>query len=408
MVAAPTTFEQIYKGHDFWVPSFNVKVKQKDLPAETNHDIIAVRYTDVVSEIDTFELTVNNWDAETRDFKYTGPGRAANPDKPNPFEPGQEIELWMGYLEPTKQEQRDPNKPDPLRLMLAGVITSITPSFPATGQPTMKVTGQNVLRALLTKPDTKSYENMKDSAIAETVGKRGNMKMGAQVVKVRGADDKARSEESPHDHILQHEQYDVVFLLQLAHRIGYDLLLEYESKGGKTIPFLSFRPSANRRPSLELEWGRSLIQFSPTLTTTRQVARVTVRYWNGKKKKVDSVTVDRDGIDFKPVSDASEKLYDRIKQGLREREDIITDQPFRERAKAREFAIGRLKEMARGLISGKGSTIGTADLRAGSVVRISGLGKIFSGTYFIRSTTHTIGATGYITEFDASLQEEKK
>ncbi len=397
--------DKIYLGRDFWVPAFDVKIRQKDLPAETNHDIISVRYTDAIDALDTFELTVNNWDAETRDFKYTGAGRGNGAEKINPFEPGQEIELWMGYFEPTKPENRDPSKPDPLRLMLAGLITSITPSFPSSGQPTLKVAGQNVLRALLTKQDTKAYKDMKDSDIAETVGKRKNLKIGTQPVEVRTAKE-ARSKESPHEHVLQADQYDIVFLHQRAQRIGYDLMLKYESKGGKDIPYLSFEPSTKRPPVLELEWGRSLIQFTPTLSTTRQVAKVTVRFWNGQKKKVESVTVDRDGIDFKPLRD--DHVYNRIKEGFRQTEDIIADQPFRDVRKAREFAISRLKQMARGLVSGKGSTIGTPDLRAGNVVVISGLGKTFSGSYLIKSTTHTIGTSGYITEFDATLQEEKK
>ena len=31
-----------------------------------------VTYKDNVKEIDSFELTVNNWDAEAQDFKYVG------------------------------------------------------------------------------------------------------------------------------------------------------------------------------------------------------------------------------------------------------------------------------------------------------------------------------------------------
>ena len=71
-----------------------------------------VSYKDNVEEIDSFELTVNNWDAETRKFKYS--------DR-DLFNPGQEIELNMGYLG---------SRAGGLRTMLRGEITSLVPPFP--------------------------------------------------------------------------------------------------------------------------------------------------------------------------------------------------------------------------------------------------------------------------------------
>ena len=37
-----------------------------------------VTYKDNIKEIDSFEMTVNNWDAETRTFKYVGAETAAD------------------------------------------------------------------------------------------------------------------------------------------------------------------------------------------------------------------------------------------------------------------------------------------------------------------------------------------
>ena len=52
-------------------------------------DILSVTYKDSVQEIDSFEITINNWDAATRAFKYSDQRL---------FDPGQSVELWMGYL----------------------------------------------------------------------------------------------------------------------------------------------------------------------------------------------------------------------------------------------------------------------------------------------------------------------
>jgi phage protein D len=404
MATAP---QQIYKGRDLWVPAFDVKIRAKEIPSISSKDIIAVKYTDAIDKIDSFELTVNNWDAGTRDFKYTGSASGKN-DGPatHLFDPGQEIELSMGYWKPTDPKQRDPNKPDPLRLMLAGIITSMTPSFPATGQPTLKVTGQNVLRALLTKQQTRIYENKSDSQIAKEIGSKGELKIGDITVDVE-IDSEAQSQEAVHDHVMQDGQYDILFLLQRAHRNGYDVVLKYKSKGGKTTPSLYFGPSSkDARASYQLEWGRSLMQFQPTLTTTHQVSKVTVRYWDGVKKKPVSVTVDRKQLNTKGLRDQA--TLDRMEQGFHEREDVITDQPFRDKKAATQYAKDRLERIAQDFVTARGSTFGTPDLRAGSVAEITGLGKTFTGRYFVTSTTHNLGVGGYVTEFEARLEEENK
>lgn len=402
-----TAFQQIYKGRDFWVPAFDVKIRSKELPSVSSKDITAVRYSDSVDQIDSFELTVNNWDADKRDFKYTG-SAAGRADGPNAhlFDPGQEIELSMGYWKPTAPAERDPNKPDPLHLMLVGIITSMTPNFPAAGQPTLKVTGQNVLRKLLTKQKTRFFEKKSDSQIAEEIGNTGDLKIGDLTVKVE-TDPTAKGQEANNDHVMQDNQYDILFLLQRAHRNGYDVFLRYKSSGGQTKPSLYFGPSSSQaRPSYQLEWGRSLTQFQPTLTTTRQVSQVTVRYWDGVKKKVVTVTTNRKQLDTKGLKD--DALLGRIEQGFHEREDIITDQPFRDKKAAEQYAKDRLERIAHDFVNGKGSTVGTPDLRAGSVMEMVGLGKTFSGRYFVKSTAHSLNTSGYVTEFDARLEEENK
>src|SRR4051812_34086063 len=65
----------------FYVPAFEVRLKPdpattvaRKLPLAVVRDVIQVTYKDNVNEVDGFELTINNWDARTLDFKYTGRG----------------------------------------------------------------------------------------------------------------------------------------------------------------------------------------------------------------------------------------------------------------------------------------------------------------------------------------------
>ena len=89
-------------GH-FYVPRFEVKIEGVGLPRDVLRDVIQVTYKDNIKEIDSFELTVNNWDAGVRTFKYIGSEtetglKASSPESARYrlFEPcGKEVEVWM-------------------------------------------------------------------------------------------------------------------------------------------------------------------------------------------------------------------------------------------------------------------------------------------------------------------------
>jgi phage protein D len=56
--------------------------------------------------------------------------------------------------------------------------------------------------------------------------------------------------------------------------------------------------------------------------------------------------------------------------------------------------------MALDYIQGEGACLGRADLKAGIVVNVTGLGKRFSGAYYVTSVTHTFAPKrGYMTTF---------
>ena len=53
-----------------------------------------------------------------------------------------------------------------------------------------------------------------------------------------------------------------------------------------------------------------------------------------------------------------------------------------------------------GLISGEGMCWGRTDLQAGKVIKLDGLGKRFSGQYYVTAVTHRYRSDrGYYTHF---------
>ena len=408
-------FVPIYKERDFYVPAFEIRVNGKPLPNYASKDVIEVQYKDSVDEIDSFDITVNNWDGEKLDFKYTGGTRedketARFAERSQLFDPGKVIELWMGYFKPTKED------PNPLRLMLIGKITKLTPNFPASGQPTLKVSGQNVLRQFKTKQETHEYTQKKYSAIAKEIGKKRPLKDTSGKSIPLLVNREAREREDVEPYVLQKNQFDIVFLLQLARHRSYELIFindekEPQYKNIKAYldepqkpPFLYFGPSIGlSKISYLLEWGKSLIQFQPTLTTTNQVSEVTVRGWDSLQKKPIKVTVKRKDLKTRPLSDR-QKL-EKLEEGFKEQREVVVDRPVFNEKDARKLAEAMMTENTKNMVTGSGSTVGIPDLRAGCFVQIQGLGLTFSGRYFIKSTTHTINASGYLTQFEARLEE---
>lgn len=367
------TAQPIYAGKEHYVPEFEVKIAGSEAPREIIHDVTTVTYKDDIKAIDSFEIAINNWDAAKLDFKYVDNDL---------FDPGQTIGLWMGY--------RGSN---PLHLMITGTVKSLRPTFPASGGPTLSVSGVNALDSLRKKQVSHSYEKKTDSQIAKEVISRIGLKPRI--------DDKAAAQEEPYEYVLQDNQYDIVFLHERAQRAGYVLVMEEGDRGKDQLYF--GRSESIERPTYTLTWGKSLIQFQPNLTTANQVGKVRVVGWDPKNKKRIEHTATLGDIDVRDVGGADGRSG--MESTIADQEEVVTDQPVESKAEAKRLAEERLSTITKDRIKGSGSTVGTPDLRAGSIVYIEGLGKRFSGRYFVTGTTHTIGDSGYTTQFQCRREE---
>ncbi|MEM7585309.1 MAG: hypothetical protein AAF560_18105, partial [Acidobacteriota bacterium] len=78
----------VYKSEDFFVPDFEVRVDGELMTGVKKVDIHNVVYRDNLYGMDTFEITVNNWDRKKKRYKYSDS---------NQYLPGRHLELKMGY-----------------------------------------------------------------------------------------------------------------------------------------------------------------------------------------------------------------------------------------------------------------------------------------------------------------------
>jgi phage protein D len=156
-----------------------------------------------------------------------------------------------------------------------------------------------------------------------------------------------------------------------------------------------------KRNTYILEWGKSLINFQPTLQVANQVAELTLRGWNPQTKKPIKVTVKRS--DLKGIVTPGELGV--TEPELAKKLEIVVDRPIQNEAEAKVLATNRLRQIGEVLVEAKGKTVGVPDLRTGVKVQIKNLGTRFSGTYLVTSTTHSIGDNGYTTDFTARKEQ---
>ena len=390
---------------DFYVPRFEISVGGTAVPTSILRDVVQVTYNDSTTEIDSFDITVNNWDATTRKFKYVGSETDTRSTDPlhTLFEPcARDFELKLGYG-------------SELLSIVKGSPASLEPTFPAGGAPMLTVRALNVLFKLRTKQYRDHWTDKKISQIAEDIGRRSERDGCKRFpLPIRLAPANVRRREPKLLYVSQENQYDIDFLLLEARKIGYVVYVDTEpQRRGPAREVLYFGPSNARHPGVpdvtyELKWGISLIDFTPKLSTANQAKSIEVRSWNQQnnrsiRKKVAAdhpdIRINRDLLHFvdpgRPCGGG----------GCRPREEVTVNEPQFTPEQAERRAVALMEEKLKQLVEATGTTVGLPDLRAGQRVRIVGVGARFSGTYFVIKSTHTINDSGYITKFTARREQ---
>jgi hypothetical protein len=351
------------------------------------NDVVSVTYQDSLNELDSCQVTLNNWDADERDFKYLDPDGAGGR-----FKPGTGLELSAGY--------RDRGGLAPL---LSGQIVSVAPDFPEQGQPTLEVRALSQLYRLHSREETEEFRKLTDTQIARRLVdliKQAPAGRGAPALNLELETRPSNSQvEQQHPYLLLHNEYPIIFMLRRAHHNGYDLYLE-ESDSGPAK--LHFHLPDSQGPMYELRWGQSLVSFRPELSTKEPVDRVEVRAPNvadGEAIVGDATWDDLDAPGLKKVAELHGA--DAAVQGS---EIVVDDTPVESNQDADQVAKDHLTELAKELVTASGTTVGLPQLRAGRAARCTKLGP-FSGVYRMTATTHTIGEGGYTTRFDARMED---
>jgi uncharacterized protein len=353
----------------FFAPAFKVQMNGAALAADVSKNITDVSVTHDLGTTDHFALTIANPYPAMR-WTHTGDADL--------FKEGSAVKVEMGYV-------------DDLHLMLDGEITSISPAFPASGTPTVRIEGHSRLHRLQGTRWTRTFQDVTDKQIVETIARDLNLTPQVEETKTK------------HPYVVQFNQTDLDFLKERGQYIHFEVLVE-----GTTLIFRKAKEDQNKtyalvwgNPSQSFDPSRTalpLISFNPTLNTLHQVTGVRVRGYDLiNKKGITGHAGAGDEATTMGGSHTGAQIAAQAFGGTRT-EDRVT-MPIASQEEADQRAQAIYNERALQLVTGSGSTIGLPYLRAGRVVELAGLGPRFSGLYYVTKATHSLSSGGYLTTF---------
>jgi phage protein D len=260
--------------------------------------------------------------------------------------------------------------------LIKGEITALEPIFGVGMVLELAVRGYDKSHRMYRETKSKAHLNKKDSDLA------------SEIAQAYGLQAEVDATSTVYDHIYQHNQSDLGFLIQRAWRIGYECFVT----DGK----LHFGKPPTGSSQVTLTWGDDLQSFRPRMTLAEQVKEVLVRGWDASTK---TAIVGRAG---------SGQLYARVgdsKDGAAWADSfgtgklVIVDQPVMSQAEADTLAAARLDEISGAFIEAEGEAFRRPDVQAGRTVSITGLGRRLSGTYLVTRAVHVYTAEGLKTCF---------
>jgi uncharacterized protein len=182
-----------------YAPAFAVNVEGQPVGVQVKDDVLDIHVVLELDQMASFEITLNNWDDKLLRFKYSESDASTEV-----FPVSRLVAIQLGYA-------------DKLIPVMSGPITSLSPAFPSSGSPTIRVSGTDGMQKLKdSKPRPGQevfYLDKADWEIVEQVAQRAPNFMQVHIPDKTGP---------VHRLVVQKNQDDASFLMERAKRIDYD------------------------------------------------------------------------------------------------------------------------------------------------------------------------------------------
>jgi uncharacterized protein len=282
------------------------------------------------------------------------------------FRIGSAVVVEMGYVSSALQK------------MVDGEITSLEPSFPESGGPTLVIKGQNLAYKLQSPEQALQFTKMTDQEILNKLVEKTGLTVQAEDT---GAGQIDRKED---------KSTAWQFILKRASEVSFEALVE-----GKT---LIFRKAKLQSQAYSLEYGQTLKSFKATLDLKNQVSKVEVR--GNHDFGSDKDIVGKAGPGDELGGGSGQKTAAQLAADWLGSQAVETvSKPGITQKEADDLAKSLYNQKLAKACTGDASSVGIPDLRAGKVVELKGIGPLFGGLYKITKSTHSVDEKGYLTAF---------
>jgi phage protein D len=340
------------------VPDFDIIINGSSMPVKVE-PYVSELAVDIDTELpNMFRVEIEGIETTEADIPWI--------DEQSLFAVGDVVEIKLGYS-------------GELKTLIIGEVTSLEPEFTFYRPPKLIVRGYDRRHRLLRGRKTRTFVQQKDSDIA------------AQIASEAGLSCQGTDTQVVHDYVAQVNQTDMEFLQERARRLQYEILMQDKT--------LIFRPVANAESAvLTLDLDDDLLEFYPRLSAVYQVNEVKIRGWNPQEKK-EIIGQAKKGAEASRMG-GKETGAALAESKFGQAATQIGDRPILTQAEADQLAKAKFNNVGLAFITGEGVCCGRTDLSAGKVIKIDGIGKRFSGEYYITSAIHHYSShAGYQTRF---------
>ena len=342
------------------VPLYRIVINGQDLDPVEADFVHQIKITDFLRLPDICTLQVG-YPAESE-------GNPFQKLDDSPFEVGASLEVKLGSTNDRTTKS-----------IFKGEIVTIEPSFDA-GSASMVVRAYDRSHRMMRSRKQRTFMDVTISDIVKKVCSENGLS-----AKVESSGDKL-------DIVVQNSESDWDFIWRLAQRVGFELTVDDRKA-------VFEKPNTTSEP-VELSYPEDLHGFRPRITAVQQVDTINVRGWDSKSKRVVVGTKSRpDQVTEAGVTRA--QVRDKFPGAVIE----IGGQSFTSQGEAANIAQATLNQLANAYLAAEGECDGNPLIKAGTRLKIKGVGQKYSGTYRVAKAVHMLTTGGYVTQFSNSAGE---
>jgi len=341
------------------IPRFTLSIAKLAAAPTLKADISAVEFSEDINMPAMLSFSVNLWDGMRMRF---------NEAYLDQFALGTPLEMALGINSESA--------------VFTGEVTALEPDFGGTDSPdSLRVRAYNRLHRLQFGNRQRTFQNKTSSDIA------------SEIANAIGLTASVERTTDTHPHVTQNNETDLALLLRLAWPLNYEVSVE-----DKTLYFR--KPRLQDDPAIKLTYRRDLIEFSPRQRAIPNGAKVEVRGWDVKTKKL---VVGQAGSGDETAKMGGKQSGAQLSaSAFVAATHTIPGQILVDANEATQIAKAWYNRQQSNFIEASGLCAGSPLIRVGKTIDIAGIGKAFSGPYYVISAQHSFGPSGYRTRFEVT------